>query len=55
MPFSSFKGATHAYLIKTSMAHNKNQNPLLYLLINYIYARQAPKILSLKDEYTLRF
>ena len=49
-----FKGTTHAYLLKMSMTHNKNQNPLLYLLINCISTRSAPKILSLKDYYNLR-
>ena len=37
------------------MAHNKNQNLLLYLRINCISARSAPELLSLKNEYTLRF
>ena len=37
------------------MAHNKNGNPLLYLLINSVAARSAPQILSLKDGYAFRF
>ena len=37
------------------MTHNKNSIPLLYLLINYMSARYALQMLSLKDEYTLRF
>ena len=35
--------------------HNKNLNPLLNLLVNYISARSAPQILSTKDECTFRF
>ena len=53
--FLSFKGAAQAYSFKMSMTHNKNQNFLLYLLINCISARSAHQILSLKDEYTSRF
>ena len=34
------------------MAHNKNQNPVLYLPIKYISMKSAPQILSLQDEYT---
>ena len=37
------------------MGHNKNRNPLFYLLISCISARSAPQVLSLKDEYTFRF
>ena len=37
------------------MTNKKNQNPLLYLLINCISSRSAPKILSLKDERTFHF
>ena len=40
------------YSLKTSMAHNKNEHPLLYPLINYISARSSLQILSLKKEYT---
>ena len=43
-PFLSFKGTTHAYLLKISTTHNKNLTPLLYLLINCISARSAPQI-----------
>ena len=35
-----------------SITHNKNLNPLLNLLINYIYAKSAPQILSVKGECT---
>ena len=48
--FLLFKGATHAYLGKRSMAHNKR-----LILINRVYARSAPQILFLKDEYTFPF
>ena len=34
---------------------NKNRNSLLNLLINCISANSLPQILSVKDEYTLRF
>ena len=51
----SFKEKTHTCLLKTSMAHNKNQNLFLYSLINCISARSPPQILFLKDEHTLRF
>ena len=50
MPFLSFKGMTHAYLLKISITHNQNQNSLLTLLVNCIRARSGPQILSVKDE-----
>ena len=43
MPFLSFKGTTQAYLLKISIAHNKNLNPLLTLLINCKSAKSEPK------------
>ena len=52
MPFLSLKGITHAYLLKISITHNKNRNPLLNLLINCMLARSAPHILSTKVEHT---
>ena len=52
MPFLSFKGITQAYLLKTSITHNKNLNPLLNLLYNCISAKTMPQILSLNEEYT---
>ena len=55
MSFLSFKGAAHVYLLKISVTHNKKQIPLLNLLINCIYARSTPQILSLKIKYTFRF
>ena len=55
MPFLSFKGTTQAYLLKISITHNKNLNPLLNVLINYISAKSAPRILSLNAEYTFLF
>ena len=35
-----------------SITHNKNLNPLLYLLINCICARSASQLLSIKGEGT---
>ena len=32
MPFLSFKGITHAYLLKISITQNKKQIPLLNVL-----------------------
>ena len=38
------------------MTHSKNVTPLLYLLIICILsAKSATKMLSLKEEYSLRF
>ena len=54
MPFLSFNWTTLVYLLKMLMIHNKNQN-LLYFYINCKSAITAPQILSLKDEYALRF
>ena len=34
MPFLTFKGITHAYLLKISITNNKKQINLLKLLIN---------------------
>ena len=51
-PFLSFKETTQAYLLKISITHNKNQTPLLNLLINGISAKSAAQILSLNIEYT---
>ena len=55
IPFLSFKGITHAYLLKISITHNKNLNPLVNLLIKFISARSAPQILSLKNESNFLF
>ena len=38
-----------------TITHNKNLNPLLNLLINYIFARFAPQILSVKVASTFLF
>ena len=35
MPYLSFKGTTHAYLLKISIAHTENQNN--YYIYNYLY------------------
>ena len=55
MPFLSFNGTTPAYLLKISITHNKNLNPLLNLLNNCISAKSTPQILSLNHEYTFFF
>ena len=55
MPFLSFKGITQAYLLKISITHHKDLNPLLNLLNNCISAKSAPQILSLNEEYTFLF
>ena len=38
-----------------SITHNKNLNPLLHLLTNYISARSALQILSIKGKCTFLF
>ena len=43
LPFLSFKGIAHAYLLKISITPNKNLNTLSNLLINCVSARSAPK------------
>ena len=53
--FSSFKGITHAYLLQMSITRNKNLNPLLNLLINYISASSSTQILSIKGNCTFLF
>ena len=55
MSFLSFKGITQAYLLKMSIAHNQNLNPLSNLLNNCISAKSTPQILSLNEEYTFLF
>ena len=50
IPFLSFKGMTHAYLKKISITRNKIYFPLTSLFSNYISARSAAQILSIKDE-----
>ena len=55
MPLLSFKGVAQAYLLKISIIHNKNLNPLLNLLDNCISAKSTPQILSLNEEYTFLF
>ena len=37
------------------MTPNKNRIPVLYLAIDCKYSRSAAQIMSLQDEYTLRF
>ena len=55
MPFLSFEGITHGYLLEISITHYKKQIPLLNLLINCISARSQLQILYLKDEYMFCF
>ena len=55
IPFSGFKGVIHAYLLKISITYNKKRILLLDLLINWISARSAPQILSIKGQYAFRF
>ena len=43
------------YLLKISVTHHKNHNPLLNLLTNCISVRSAPQLLSMKDQYTFHF
>ena len=50
-----FKGTTQANLLKISITHNKNVNPLFNLLINCISTKSAPQILSLNPEQTFLF
>ena len=42
-------------MLLISITHNKNLNPLVPSLINYITARSASQILSVKDECTFLF
>ena len=41
-----------AHLLSISTTHNKNQNPLLNVLINCISAKSTPQILSIKGKCT---
>ena len=52
MPFLSFKGTTHAYLLKISITHDENRTHLLHLLINCIAATAAPQVLVLSIQLT---
>ena len=49
IPFLSFKGITHVYLMEISLTHNKKQMLLLNVLFKCIAARPVPQILSIKD------
>ena len=51
--FFSFKGTTHAYLLKRSITQNKYLIPFLHLLSNCISATSTPQILFLNEEWTL--
>ena len=55
IPYLSFKGITHTYLLKISITHTKNLNPLLNLLTNCVSAALAPQTLSINDECTFLF
>ena len=54
-PFLPSKGTTHAYLLKMSITHDKNLNPLLNLLVNCISAKPAPQLFPLNAEYSFLF
>ena len=55
IPLSSFRGITHAYLLKISITHNKKRLPLFNLLINCILARSALQISSIKGDCSFIF
>ena len=46
-PFLSFKGTTQENLLKISITHNKNLNPLLNLLIKCVSTKSAPHVFFL--------
>ena len=50
IPFLSFKGTIHAYLLKALITHHKNLNPLLNRLINCTFVKSAHQILYLNPE-----
>ena len=50
-----FKGTSQTYLLKISITHNNKRIPSLNLFYNWISARLAPQILSVKVESTFRF
>ena len=54
MPFLFLKKQS-IYIFQQYQKHNEKQFPLLSLLIHYITIRSTPQILSLYNEYTLRF
>ena len=41
-PGLPFKEIIHAFLLKKSITHNKNESPIMYLLFNCISARSTP-------------
>ena len=43
------------YILPISITHNKNQNPSLKFVINWISGRSVPQLLSLIDYCTFRF
>ena len=49
----SFKGTTHSYLLKISIAHNKDLIPLLHLLSDFISAKSRP--LKFSDDLFTKF
>ena len=53
--FLSFKAITHAYLLKTSMMHNKKMNSFVFLIINYTSAKWATHISFINNWYILPF
>ena len=55
MPVLFFKETNYAYLLKTSITHDENRIPLMYLLMTCIFVRSAPTTLSLRKQHTSRF
>ena len=53
--FFDFQSNNSCIFSKISIAYNKNRIPFVGLLINCISARSASQMLSLKNEYDLRF
>ena len=50
--FLSFKGLTNAYLVKTSLTHNKHLTSLFFEENDHISAKSAAQILHLNLAYT---
>ena len=53
--FLLFKRINHVYLTKISIAHNKNRISLRCLLVHCTSVGSTTQMMSLKDEYYLRF
>ena len=55
LPFLTFKGLTHAYLVKTSLVHNKYSTFSFFEDNDPISAKSAAQILSLNLAETFCF